>query len=123
MPEIGVIGGGIVGVAIARALALQNGMTVTLLEKEARLAVLAARGIGAENALGRFTGPHLDLDGLEHFLSSHPPVGRGATNARRLEAILYFDPRHNGSVGASVVGETGSDMAFVSDVLREVVSP
>ena len=38
MPEIGVIGGGIVGVAIARALALRDGMTVTLLEKEARLA-------------------------------------------------------------------------------------
>jgi len=38
MPEIGVIGGGIVGVAIARALALRDGVTVTLLEKEARLA-------------------------------------------------------------------------------------
>lgn len=38
MPEIGVIGGGIVGVAIARALALRDGLTVTLLEKEARLA-------------------------------------------------------------------------------------
>ena len=38
MPEIGVIGGGIVGVAIARALAIRDGMTITLLEKEARLA-------------------------------------------------------------------------------------
>jgi (S)-2-hydroxyglutarate dehydrogenase len=38
MTTIGVIGGGIVGVAIARALALRPGLSITLLEKEGRLA-------------------------------------------------------------------------------------
>jgi L-2-hydroxyglutarate oxidase len=36
--QIGVIGGGIVGVAIARALAINHGMDVTVIEKEGRLA-------------------------------------------------------------------------------------
>ena len=36
--RFGVVGGGIVGVAIARALALEHGKTVTVVEKEGRLA-------------------------------------------------------------------------------------
>lgn len=38
MERIGIIGGGIVGMAIARALVLNSSATVTVLEKEARLA-------------------------------------------------------------------------------------
>jgi superfamily II DNA or RNA helicase len=92
--------------------------------EKARRAVFAARGIGVENALGRFTAPHLDLDRLERLLSSRAQVGRVPANPRRLEAILCSDARHNGAVRAYVASpETASDMAFGPDVLQEVASP
>ena len=81
--------------------------TLGLRIEQMRRAVLAARGIGAENALRRFVGTHLDLDGLERVLSSRTRVGREPTNPRRLEAILCFDARHGGGVSAYVAEEVG----------------
>lgn len=95
--------------------------TLGLRIEQLRRLVLAAKGIGAENALERFTRPPLDLDGLERILSSRAPVGRVPTNPQRLEAMLCFDAGHDGSVRAYAAEGTASDTAFASDVLREVV--
>lgn len=75
--------------------------TLGLRIERARRAVLAARGIGAENALARFTGPQLDLEGLERLLS-RAPVRREPFSPRRLGAILYFDAGRDGAVSACV---------------------